>query len=308
MKSQELAQNMRRKKNVWDKVLFVGLKLSLSKTIRTLLEKNGFPVFEENNLSQAFKIISEQDISSIVFDQDTYEPCGEEFIQKCSKIMGHPTLIVLTENTRPGNFQKLFQYKVHDCFLKPFKTSLLLDSIKRGFEYRRSHLYGVKDSLTGMYNRYVFKEILRQEIDRAHRYERHLSLLMIDIDYFKKINDLFGHTVGDHVLQEVSSIIKETVRKTDMITRFGGEEFAIILPETTVGHATLLAERIRKKIEKNDYSAFIKKEPLTVSIGISNYHTPGQKSDLSLVHSADQALYAAKREGRNKVVISVPSR
>jgi two-component system, cell cycle response regulator len=128
------------------------------------------------------------------------------------------------------------------------------------------------------------------------------------VDYFKKINDLFGHLIGDQVLEEIADVLRDSVRKIDVISRFGGEEFAIILPETTIGHATMLAERIRKKIEENNYAYLIKENKLTVSIGISNYHTPGRKSDIVLIHSADKALYAAKKEGRNKVCISVPKK
>ena len=308
MASRTLAQNMKKKKSVIHNVLLVGLSQTLLKTIKPELEKQDFIIHEEKHLGNALRLIPKLDICLVLFDQDTYSSEGLEFVKKCASVITHPSVVVMTENQSIENIRSLFHYKVHDCLVKPFKLSLLLDSIKRGLEHRKSQIYGIKDPLTGLYNRYAFKEILRQEIERAQRYERHLSLLMIDIDHFKKVNDLFGHLVGDEVLEEVADIITSAVRKTDIITRFGGEEFAIILPETTVGHATMLAERIRKKIEEHDYARLIAKESLTVSIGISNYHTPGRKSDLTLIHSADQALYAAKKEGRNKVVISVPSK
>lgn len=301
----KLAQNMPRRKSVWHKILCVGLTPSLFKALKNYLENQNFLIERENNLDHAFKTVMEQEVTIVLFAQDTYKQTGNDFISKCSRVMTQPAMIVITTNTHTDNFRFLFQYKIYDCLIEPFQPPLLVDSIQRGALYQNAHIYGVKDPLTGMYNRYAFKEMLAVEIDRAHRYERHLSLLMIDIDHFKRVNDRFGHVVGDRVLEEIAKVIKQAVRKTDVITRFGGEEFAIILPETTVGHATMLAERIRKKIESHDYSHLIKKESITVSIGISNYHTPGQKSDISLVHSADKALYAAKKEGRNKVVISV---
>ena len=308
MASRTLAQNMKKKKSVIHTVLLVGLSSTQLKIIKPELEKQDFIVHEENNLENALRLIPKLDICLILFDQDAYPSHSIDFVKKCVRVITHPSVIVLTENQSIENIRSLFHAKIHDCLIKSFKLSLLLDSVKRGLEHRKSQIYGIKDPLTGFYNRYAFKEVLRQEIDRAQRYERHLSLLMIDIDHFKRINDLFGHLIGDEVLEDVADVIRSAVRKTDVIARFGGEEFSIILPETTVGHATLLAERIRKKIEEHDYSHLIARESLTVSIGISNYHTPGQKSDLTLIHSADQALYAAKKEGRNKVVISVPSK
>lgn len=306
MAHRTLAQNVKKKKSVIHTVLLVGLSPALLKTIKPELEKQDFVIHEENNLQNAIRLIPKLDICLVLFDQDSYASESIDFVKKCASVISHPSVVVMTENKSIENLRSLFHHKVHDCLVKPFKLSFLLDSIKRGLEHRKSQIYGIKDPLTGLYNRYAFKEILRQEIERAQRYERHLSLLMIDIDHFKRVNDLFGHLIGDEVLEEVADVITSAVRKTDVITRFGGEEFAIILPETTIGHATLLAERIRKKIEEHDYSYLIKKESLTVSIGISNYHTPGRKSDLTLIHSADQALYVAKKAGRNKVVISVP--
>ncbi|OGQ02849.1 MAG: hypothetical protein A3D19_06395 [Deltaproteobacteria bacterium RIFCSPHIGHO2_02_FULL_38_15] len=296
---------MRKKKSVSHHILLVGLKTTLSKVVQNGLQEDDFILHEEFDLTKALKAIARLDISLVVLDQDTYiTEESLEFSKRCTSVISHPSVILLTENTSIDHLRLLFQHKVHDCLIKPFKMSELFDSIKRGLEYRQTHIYGVKDALTGLYNRYAFKEILRQEIERAQRYDRHLSLLMIDIDHFKRVNDMFGHLIGDHILEELSRVIQSAFRKTDTIARFGGEEFSIILPETTVGHATLLAERIRKKIEGHDYSRFIKKERLTVSIGISNYHTPGRKSDITLIHSADQALYTAKKEGRNKVVLS----
>ncbi len=302
----KLARNMKKKKSVIIKILCVGCR-AVAKSLKPYFEKLDYVIFEEQDLTQASKTAIHEDVAVILFDQDQFLASdSSDFIKKCTKIISHPAVIVLTKNSALENFRVLLRNKIHDCLMKPFRTTDLIDSIKRGIEHRKSFIYGVRDPLTGLFNRYAFKEILRQEVDRAQRYDRHLSLLMIDIDFFKNVNDLFGHIVGDQVLEEVSEIITAAVRKTDVIARFGGEEFAIILPETTVGHATMLAERIRKKIEEHDYSQFIKKEKITVSIGISNYHTPGRRSDMTLVHSADQALYAAKKEGRNKVAISLP--
>ncbi|MBI3018311.1 MAG: diguanylate cyclase [Deltaproteobacteria bacterium] len=203
-----LAQNMKKKKSVIHNILLVGLSQTLLKTIKPDLEKQDFIIHQENNLQNAIRLIPKLDICLVLFDQDTYASESIEFVKQCADVITHPSVVVMTENQSIENIRSLFRTKVHDCLVKPFKLSFLLDSIKRGLAHRKSQIYGIKDPLTGLYNRYAFKEILRQEIDRAQRYERHLSLLMIDIDYFKRVNDLFGHLIGDEVLEEVADVIK----------------------------------------------------------------------------------------------------
>ncbi len=160
----------------------------------------------------------------------------------------------------------------------------------------------IRDCLTNLYNRRYAYEVLESEYNRAKRYNKALSCLMIDIDYFKRINDLYGHLFGDKVLSYFSSFLSGMIRSTDVISRYGGEEFLIILTEVNMKGAVDFAERLRDAIsrhkvedkEKNIHIA------LTVSIGVSSY--TGHVSDKEeLVSHADMALYEAKRMGRNKV-------
>ncbi|OGQ18030.1 MAG: hypothetical protein A3B70_06355 [Deltaproteobacteria bacterium RIFCSPHIGHO2_02_FULL_40_11] len=288
------------------RILCIEVPQKTMRVLKAQFSKSQFTVLEEKNIQKALKKISHQDIAVVLLNQDAFKKESFEVTQKLVACVTHPAVIVLTKDDTAQNIRDLFNLKISDCLTQPVALSTLIQSIKSGITYRESSLYGIRDLLTGLYNRYAFKEILQRETDRARRYQRHLSLLMVDIDYFKKINDTYGHLVGDHVLEEVSDVLRSAVRKIDVISRFGGEEFAILLPETTIGHATLLAERIRKKIEAYDYTHLIGDLRLTVSVGISNFHTPGQKSDVVLLNAADQALYAAKKEGRNKVCISVP--
>ncbi len=299
------AQNMRKKRGTEPEILLFGLTPRLSQSLKQLFQRNHYIVHVENVLDHALSLVQTSEISVVLYDQDSKEAKDWNFIRRCSKLISHPSIIALTRENSVQNIRALFGQGAIDCLIKPPRPQSLMGAVEKGIETRTAKIYGIKDVLTGLYNRYAFKEILRQEIDRAQRYDRHLSLLMIDIDHFKSVNDLFGHVIGDQVLEEFSDILKSAFRKTDIITRFGGEEFAIILPETTIGHATMLAERIRKSIEEYNYSHLVGKKKITVSIGISNYHTPGQKSDATLIHSADKALFAAKKEGRNKVCISV---
>ncbi len=161
----------------------------------------------------------------------------------------------------------------------------------------------IYDSLTNLYNRRYFEERLTGETQRAFYGGTSLSLIMIDIDHFKKINDTFGHTEGDKVLQEIASLLKNSVRKKDTVARYGGEEFVLILPEAGLEEATMIAERIRRLVEQTPLTIGKVQMNITVSLGISNFPTHRAKSKEELVKMADQALYEAKRAGRNRVCV-----
>ena len=157
-------------------------------------------------------------------------------------------------------------------------------------------LLSTTDELTGAYNRRAFNEYLGANIDRAMRYNEHLSMFLLDIDNFKKINDTYGHDVGDLVLKALVRVVRESVRQQDIVARWGGEEFTILLPQTGKDAALQLAERLRKKIAVND---FPKVGRITVSIGLAELQVD-DTSD-ALVKRADLALYQAKDSGRNIV-------
>ena len=156
------------------------------------------------------------------------------------------------------------------------------------------------DGLTGLYNHRAFQDRLDEEIERARRGGHSLALLMLDIDLFKVFNDTYGHLAGDRILKEVSKIIRASIRKMDIPARYGGEEFAVILPESTLQGAFLVAERIRQEVAEKRIDFDGKKIGVTISIGIALYPEDG-KDKKSLIASADLALYHAKRSGRNRV-------
>ncbi|MDD2511247.1 MAG: diguanylate cyclase [Syntrophomonas sp.] len=154
----------------------------------------------------------------------------------------------------------------------------------------------VTDSLTGLYNHRQVMEKLQLEIARANRYQQDLTIMMLDIDHFKSINDEFGHQVGDVVLVEVSQIIRRNLRSIDIAGRYGGEEFLIVLPQTNLNNGMQVAERIRQQVEAEGFEE--SEEGITVSIGISQ-HQGEEMADY--IERADQLLYRAKREGRNRI-------
>lgn len=154
------------------------------------------------------------------------------------------------------------------------------------------------DKLTDIYNRRKFEDILKQEIERAKRYKSPLSLLMLDLDHFKNINDTYGHQVGDYVLKTIADIVKNNIRTIDFFGRWGGEEFMILLPETILKNAGELAEKIRSLIENY---IFENVKLVTISCGVTQFI----KDDTfdSFIKRVDDALYHAKKQGRNKIEI-----
>jgi diguanylate cyclase (GGDEF)-like protein len=154
------------------------------------------------------------------------------------------------------------------------------------------------DALTGMLNRHAFYPILNQELSRSARYARSFSIILLDVDEFKDINDNYGHLEGDKVLKELSSLVVGLLRKTDCTGRWGGEEFLILLPETEPADARILAERIREKIEETH---FLQKYYITASFGVAAFRA-GRNLE-TLLECADKALYQAKCDGRNQVAV-----
>lgn len=169
--------------------------------------------------------------------------------------------------------------------------------------HKKTEELTIIDELTETYNYRYFVQKLQEEKRRASRYELPLSLIMVDIDWFKKLNDTYGHEVGNVVLRRLSRIIQRCIRDVDIFARYGGEEFAIILPQTHREEAAIIGERIREQVEKEVFEARqYGKLKVTVSVGVSSFPENG-KSQEELVSVADQALYQAKNEGKNAVCI-----
>lgn len=167
---------------------------------------------------------------------------------------------------------------------------------------RKLHELSVKDELTGMYNRRYFQSKFEEEIIRSERYQHDLSLIMIDLDHFKQVNDTYGHVAGDYVLKEIGRAIESSIRRTDISARLGGEELAVLLPETKQSDAYEVAERIRLKIMELEFEVEQGVFKVTASLGVTT-QSEGFVIE-QMLEEADRALYAAKENGRNKVVQS----
>jgi diguanylate cyclase (GGDEF)-like protein len=167
--------------------------------------------------------------------------------------------------------------------------------------------HSVRDSLTGLFNRRYLEETLERELRRAARKGQPLAVVMLDVDHFKRVNDTFGHDAGDAVLRSLAATLRAAVRGSDIICRYGGEEFIAMLPEAGLETALQRAEALRAAVARTEVSDGRQKiGPVTLSLGVAAYPEHGE-TPAALIARADEALYAAKREGRNRVVVATPS-
>jgi diguanylate cyclase (GGDEF)-like protein len=177
-------------------------------------------------------------------------------------------------------------------------------SLERARLFQEVQSLALVDPLTGLHNRRSLFELGRIEFSRAHRMNREFSCMMLDLDHFKQVNDTYGHQTGDLVLQEFANHCKKSVREVDLVGRYGGEEIIILLPETDIKTAQFVAERLRKSLEKKDFTISNHEIKVTVSIGVAGKddYTPHLET---LIARSDQALYIAKHKGRNCMAVSV---
>lgn len=224
-----------------------------------------------------------------------------EVLSKASKT---PLLLCLEkENTIP----KLFKAD-YDIIFKPYSIEELdvrFNSLTKIKTLRKEvREVAIQDELTGLQNRKYLLERLEEELSRCRRYETPISLMLMDIDYFKVVNDMYGYKEGDKVLKKLANILTAHVRKEDIVTRYGDEEFIVGLPNTNDQNAYILAERIRKAVQS--FKFFEDEEPLTVtiSIGVSTYPFTHMEPEVNtLIRYAEHALYNAKKQGKNKTVL-----
>ncbi len=241
------------------------------------------------NKKELFKVFAEEikhlgKIDDIVFSDSTK---GQGYLKF---ILNEETSEALLLKTRSKPVIAYIPY-----FIK--LLSLCLERIKL---YDKLQEISIHDSLTKVYNRRYFMRRYLEEFERAKKFNLNLSFLMIDIDHFKKINDTYGHLVGDAVLREVANLIKENIREIDFIARFGGEEFSAILPETDKAGAIMMAERISSRVSRRRIRVFDETLNATISIGVAAFPQNTIHSDV-LVEISDKALYKAKVSGRNRV-------
>jgi len=260
----------------------------------------GMDLGKKYNLEQPAIIIGRSSKSDIQVDQESVS-------RNHAKIINTGKTIILRDlgstNGTYVNDELIDEYVLRDGdFIKIGRTIFKFlsgNNIENSYHEEIYRLTTI-DGLTQIYNKRYFLETLEREISRAHRYRRELSMIMFDIDHFKKINDTYGHLAGDYVLKQLASVVKSRIRREDTMSRYGGEEFAIVLPEVDSYNANQTAEKIRKLVEKTVFKFEDTKIPVTISVGVCSI-TPDTKDPGEFIKKADEKLYQAKSQGRNQV-------
>lgn len=200
--------------------------------------------------------------------------------------------VLILESANPDNFT------LEDVAPLESVADISAGAIQNAHYFEKAQQLAYIDGLTGIYNRRYFEMQIASELERASRYDGRLAIIMIDIDLFKRLNDEFGHLLGDEVLRQVSGVFGQQLRKVDVACRYGGEEFVILVPQTSGGNALEVAEKLRRMVESYRFPGVPRR--VTISAGVAEYPTHGRTRD-ELVAAADAALYASKEAGRNRV-------
>ncbi len=241
-----------------------------------------------------------------------------KFIRSCRSVLNFGNFSFFSQKLHlylfPFNpvssFKSKFQHMQQYCTMGPLRdgnnaiTNLYISvqDVSELVLYEQKLIeMNMKDGLTGIYNRRFLDVKLKEEFNRHRRYSRPLSLILFDIDHFKKVNDTHGHLCGDHILKAVASKIAGSIRNTDFLVRYGGEEFCCVLPETAFEAAALLAERFRASVADSEFTFKELTLRITISLGVSGLDKENSTPEL-LIKKADESLYEAKKSGRNKVV------
>lgn len=283
--------------------------------VRTLREVNLFDHYHEaKDGLEGFKTLIESKSDLVICDVDMPRMDGFKFLQLVEsrpELLGVP-IIMLTGMMDFNSKIKGLEQGACDYLTKPFdagelvarvkvqlKIKSLQDELKRANELLKK-LTNI-DHLTNLFNRRYLAEILEAEFFRARRNKENLSLIIVDIDYFKKVNDTYGHQNGDIVLAAVAALSQGELRAYDSAARYGGEEFVLVIPGTSLSGAVLVAERLRQAVLEFSFPAPMEDLTVTVSLGVATYPSPQVDSVDSLFRQADEALYRAKQNGRNRV-------
>ncbi|MDC4224143.1 MAG: diguanylate cyclase [Candidatus Manganitrophus sp.] len=292
--------------------------------IKTMFEKMGFEVSWAYTGADAIKQARRSPPDLILLDVVLPDITGHDvcrLLRATPETMNIP-LIMITVRDKTEDLVLGFEQGANDYITKPFdarelkarvnaclRMKQLQDDLTWKNEEYKVLLKNVQelamtDPVTGLFNRRYFREVLQQEFSRAQRYGTLFSCFMIDVDHFKPINDTYGHESGDRVLSEVARLLQVQLRDVDLIARYGGDEFAVLLPESPRAKARPIAERIREAAYSQIHSFLPKRHSVTLSIGISGLPDPGLQHPSQVIATADFALYRAKRGGKNRVDIA----
>ena len=277
-----------------------------------VLQREGYHVVTAGNGLEALEKLQKEEVQIALSDIMMPKMDGFEFIKT---IRSHPAhkgiyMILITARIQEGDRVRGLDLGADDYITKPFSFSELLARVRVGsrvVQYQRNLEYQTQvDPLTCLFNRRAFETKIAHEFERARRYNHALSVLLLDIDNFKAINDTYGHHGGDTALIKISESLREKTRLSDFPARYGGEEFVLILPETDQDSALQVAHKIHEEIRAQTFGTDTRPFALTVSIGLSSTCTKHYTDWRQMLDDADQAMYVAKNSGKDRVEVWLP--
>jgi len=262
----------------------------------------GLEVVEAGDGPEARGILESQAFDAVVVDLYMPGATGLEVVEQARRLDPNIQAIILTASASVETAVEALRAGVYDYMTKPFESMAAFElALTRALEHRQlieenARLFAevqrlaVTDPVTGLFNRHKLNEFLELEVERARRYGRPLSLIMLDIDDMKKINDTFGHPAGDEALRRVAQAIRSQVRRVDLPTRYGGDEFMIVLPEAKAEEARAISLRIGIEVKRGSFDGV----QLSASVGVGDWQ-PGYSGVEDFVRAVDQSLYRDKR-------------
>jgi len=288
--------------------------LDIIKNTLTSFDDTPYKISSAKSCKEVISMIAGGDVDILLLDHNMKPQKGERILDQICKNnnVGIPVIVIVPEGKEKIGVKTLDK-GAYDYLTREELSTVALSRAVRGALKRKElekdvkeslaklEKMAIKDGLTGLYNHHHFKGVMANEFKKAKRHNQPLSCIMLDLDHFKNVNDTHGHQFGDAVLVQAADILKRIVRDTDFVARYGGEEFFIILPNTSLNGAYILAERIRVAFANNIFRNADISSSVTTSIGLSSIYDDNVVSHDDLIENADKALYRAKWRGRNNV-------
>lgn len=295
-------------------VAIVDDDAAIRRLVRLFMHRAGYATIEYTTGDEARAALPKESWDLAVLDRRLPDMDG---LALAHELKSNPELrtryvIMLTGEDDQADKVEGLELGADDYITKPFQYPELVARIRAGKRIvdlqkelvetnKRLELLSITDGLTKLHNHRYFQDELARAFEESQRYQRPLSLVMIDIDFFKKINDTYGHAVGDDVLKCAARRYRDSVRSTDLVARYGGEEFAVMMPETSLQDAILFAEKIRALIADEPLETQAGPVSATISLGVASVPHSRIHTAKELIIAADKALYRAKKNGRNQV-------
>jgi len=291
------------------KILIVDDSVVAAEILKNVLIQEGHSIVVSNDGNNLVTLIKEHSIDIVLLDivmpgQDGFELI--KILKNTDETRDIPVIFITTLDSAV-EVKKALGLGAMDFIRKTAEPIEIIARVNSALKLKAKQDQLLRltqeDTLTRLYNKQYFNITFEKLINEKSEYIKRVALIMIDCDYFKSVNDRFGHTFGDQVLSGVANAIAKSLKQKDIACRFGGEEFCVILPDATAFQAFAVAERIRKNVEKISFEHPDETFRITVSCGVSHTDKNDNKSGIQVVNESDTALYKAKRNGRNQTVI-----